>query len=330
MMYPELVPILQCPNSGKSLTLIRDKKAIGKINNDLQFGHLALASGERPLGPVEALLETEDAEYRYPVIGGIPFLLRESSLTERKSRRKSSVFDRQMGEVQQKQMQKFSRMHDRYYTKVTEAQQKILQKFYYPRLDKSSVLDVGNGGLTSDFQLGKEMAKSVKLFVALDCSYAMLTRNGYNDNQLLADTMHIPLACGSVDYILANGLLHHLGLKYGEDPVQVLGRFFAEGRRVSRKGIIVMELVIPRIAEIAEHLLLGLIRFMPTFVYSKVFLLKAFQELNLCISNVIVKRIDDLIKPSTIVPPILDFEWLKIPVFMLPYSFMFFVVNVLS
>ncbi len=324
----DIISLLRCPNSDNELVLIKDKRVIEELNKNIKNRNLVFASGKCPSEKFEAILTSSCGVFKYPVINGIPFLMKETSILNTQKGKKPDLIELSMTSAQQKQMEKFSRMHDRWYSGITEAQQRILKEYYYSRLAQSTVLDIGNGGLSVEFQLGNELATKVNRFIALDSSYSMLTRNGYRENQILADAMNIPLTSKSVDYVLVNGIIHHFGLKSGEEPHKVIGPFFNEVSRVARKGIILMELLIHEVAELIEKLALKLLGKMSTFVYSESSLLKIIKQLNLNISDVRVKWFHQLISPFSVLPPILDLEWLRVPVGFVPYKFIFFIINV--
>ncbi len=327
MIDDSLIPLLGCPWSRRSLVFDDDAEEIRHLNDDLAHGRLVLSSGERLAGPVEAVLRTADAEFRYPVIGGIPFLLKESVL--RKSEEGETYTEKPFAltDSQRQLMEKFSRIYDRWSGEITAGLQQILQERYYPRFEGGVVLDVGNGGTAPDVQLGAETARKVDRFIALDNSSAMLTCNGIFGNQILGDCMEIPLASDSVDYVLANNTLHHFGLGKGQDPMEKIGAFFREALRVSRNGLIINELVIPKVAELAERVVLQAVGFMPVFVFSESFYRQAFQTLEFIVAEYESKSLGELISPFTIMPPILEYHWLRVPAFVLPYSFTFFVVE---
>lgn len=322
-----LIPLLQCPWSRRSLVLDDDAEEIRRLNDDLAHGRLVLSSGERLAGSVEAVLRTADAEFRYPVIEGIPFLLKESVLRKSEAGEKPKEKTLALTDSQRQLMEKFSRLYHRWYGEVTASLQQVLQERYYPRFEGGVVLDVGNGGTAPDVQLGAETARKVDRFIALDNSSAMLTRSGIFGNQILGDCMEIPLASDSVDYVLANNTLHHFGLGKGQDPMEKIGAFFREALRVSRKGLIINELVIPKVAELVERVILQAVGFMPVFVFSESFYRQTFQRLELNVAEYETKSLMDLISPFTVIPPILEYHWLRVPALVIPYSFAFFVIE---
>ncbi len=155
----------------------------------------------------------------------------------------------------------------------------------------------------------------------------MLTRNGIHDGQIIGDAFKLPFADNSVDYITVNGVLHHFGRKRGDDRDAKLIAFIKEAMRVASKGLICLELAVPRYAEFAESVVLRVMGDMPTFVFSTHSLLKIVEKSGFKPEQVISKRIGQMLPPLTVVPPILDYEWLKIPIVLLPYYMLYFVIR---
>ncbi|MGH8506694.1 MAG: hypothetical protein ACRETM_12140, partial [Stenotrophobium sp.] len=85
--------------------------------------------------------------------------------------------------------------------------------------------------------------------------------------------------------------------------------------------------LVPAAGEVAEKLLLGAAGFMPTFVYSAGFYEKTFRELGLQVTDFKVMTLNQLTSPWKVIPPVLDFTWLRVPTFMVPYSFLFFSIE---
>ena len=65
---------------------------------------------------------------------------------------------------------------------------------------------------------------------------------------------------------------------------------------------------------------------MATYVYSKNSLLKIFKRLGYQTDEMQFKPITTLIPPLKILPPIISLEWLRVPVFVIPYTFVFGVI----
>lgn len=84
-----------------------------------------------------------------------------------------------------------------------------------------------------------------------------------------------------------------------------------------------MELLAPWWGELGECFLLNFIRFMPTFVYSRKRFEKLIEGEGMRIERPVSKTITQLQSPFDFLPPILDLEWLRVPVFAIPYSFLF-------
>lgn len=322
MVCQAIKPLLRCPATRKEL-----------VFKDLPPGlenarcRIINPKGKRTFDePVEKILGTPGGDILYPVVKGVPFLLREAAVYPGGPAWKSREILLSMDRAQVN-IEKFHKNYDKWYKKITQAQIMVQQEHFYPLLPGRRVLDIGNGGLSPSEQLGDDISGSVEFFIPLDRSFSMLFRNGPRENQILADGMHIPLAENSVDYALFNGVIHHLGLKAGENAGRKLGAFFLEGLRVAEKGIIVMEMVVPGFAEKMENLLLKALGRMPTFAYSRNTLLKALRDHDLVAEKKIRKSISDLLSPWDWVPPVLELEKLILPAFSIPYSFLFFLVT---
>lgn len=277
--------------------------------------------------PLDGLLATADMVHTYPLIGQVAFLMADYRLVWTDVAIPPDSREQRRAEIQRHQMTVFSRIHDRWYKGITEAQQTVLRERFYGRCRGCSVLDLGNGGLSAGVQMGEDIAASLESFMAMDTSYDMITRNGFFDTQVLGDARKIPLREGAVDYILVNGLLHHFGRSRGHDGGAALRAFFEQAMKICRRGIIAMELLIPAVAELAENILVNLIGLMPTYVYSEKTLLREIRLAGYEPQDVVCRRIGQLIPPYTVLPPILDFEWLRVPVAVVPYSFLFFAID---
>jgi ubiquinone/menaquinone biosynthesis C-methylase UbiE len=224
-------------------------------------------------------------------------------------------------------MEKFSQIHTENYLALTDKLFAISRQYYYPRLVGKSVLDLGNGGITKDFLFGQELAASIPRFIAMDRSETMLKRNGLSDEQVVADARNIPMPDESVDYVVSNYLPHHFGMRADNPGTQSLESFFKEAIRVSKNGLIISEMILPRPLEILQNIVLRLIRRMPTYVFSRQTLLKAVANCHLQASEIREYGFTDFMKPFKLFSPIIDFPWLKVPAFIIPYRYIYFVVK---
>jgi ubiquinone/menaquinone biosynthesis C-methylase UbiE len=186
------------------------------------------------------------------------------------------------------------------------------------------ILDVGNGGSTNNELLGQKIADSIQTFFALDSSYPMLTRNGIREGQILGDARSIPLSDNSVDYVTINNVLHHLGRHVNSEPSIKMKEVFVEASRVSRKGIIGVEILVPHIGQQAETLALQFLKFMPTFVYSEGFYRNLMNDLGVKIIEFESIFISKLVSPFKFSPPIMDLPFIQLPSFLMPYHYLFY------
>lgn len=324
LQLEELIPLLECPNSHTGLAYLDNPDNLLSIKKEAQIGKLILASGEVLPEPPSGILTSLDGFYQYPIINGIPFLLKDSYLVDKTSERKVLIKTDEMALKQKEQMAQFSQMHHRWYRKITDAQQKILRSEFYVHCKNHSVLDIGNGGQQPEIQLGEVLSRQIKQFIALDKSFDMICQNGLWGNQILGDALCLPLKARSVDFVLANGILHHFGKTAENGKAESIDVFFSEAMRICRKGIIAMELIVPPVAERIESVILRIKKFMPTYVYSLKSLTKKLNKLNLYPSKIIYKKITDLLPPFDILPPILDYQWFRVPICIVPYAFVFF------
>jgi len=230
-------------------------------------------------------------------------------------------------QLQDKQMEKFSQIHTENYLDITDKLFAISRQHYYQRLVGKSVLDLGNGGISKDFLFGKKLAASLPRFITMDRSEAMLKRNGLSYEQVVGDARNIPMRDESVDYVVSNYLPHHFGMSTACPSTQSLENFFKETTRVSKNGLIISEMILPRPLEILQSIVLRLLRRMPTYVFSRHTLLEAVTNCHLQASEIREYRFTDFVKPFKLFPPIIDFPWLKVPAFIIPFRYVYFVVK---
>jgi len=152
----------------------------------------------------------------------------------------------------------------------------------------------------------------------------MLTRNGINEHQILGDATRIPLSDKSIDFVIINNTLHHFGLHKDSDSSEKMKAFFDEAFRVSRNGIIGVEMLVPHIAERIEKLFLQFLKFMPTFVYSEKFYSRLIENLGAEIVEFESIPQRKLVSPFWCGPPIMGIPFIKLPAFLTPYSFLFY------
>jgi len=198
---------------------------------------------------------------------------------------------------------------------------------YFQRLKGSRVLDVGNGGMDPSMILGKEIAASLTSFVAVDKNEKMLHRMK-KDNyvKIVADGANLPFEDKSFDYILLNGILHHLGLESNEDQYLKFEKFLKELVRVCSKEIIVVEIFLPKPLEKLEQIAVKVLGSMPTFVLAESTLDAFMLKMGLRKREVVSKRLSDLMGPFYWYLVILEYPWFKMPAFLLPFKYVYFTI----
>jgi ubiquinone/menaquinone biosynthesis C-methylase UbiE/uncharacterized protein YbaR (Trm112 family) len=320
---------LRCPLTGSRLQLLDNAEEVLSINMALKKGDLTLAAGAIPGGVIDGVLISAMGKHKYPIIAGIPCLLDDFRIVKPAENDPAKEISLQMSALQRKQWVAFSKQYEKWLCEpdgiITRVQEEF-QRRNASLLSKkgATILDVGNGGATSNQQLGKEIASSIDTFYALDSSYPMLTRNGINAHQILGDATSIPLSDKSIDFVIINNTLHHFGLHRDSDSSEKMKAFFDEAFRVSRNGIIGVEMLVPHIAEHIEKLFLQFLKFMPTFVYSEKFYSRLIANLDAEIVEFESISQRKLVSPFWCGPPIMDIPFIKFPAFLTPYSFLFY------
>lgn len=324
-----LVSMLRCPLTGQAVERVEGRQALARLREQWDSGQLQTAGGETLGGALQGALVNAGGTATFPIADGIVHLLKSSRLVEVDER--APIGTRPKGAViQQQQMADYSQVYEDWTAGEqgpTHAIQKVLHARYGARLEGATVLDVGNGGVPPEAQLGPEIAGGLKRFIAADLSPHMLGRSGPFAELLLADAFHVPLCDGAVDYVTVNNTLHHFGRYRGEDSDQKLKAFFAEALRVARRGIIGAELLVPSWGLLAERMLVSLTGFMPTYVYSAGFYRKLLPAVGGNLADFEVRSLGQLTSPWRVIPPVLDYTWLRVPTFMIPYSFLFFCIE---
>lgn len=326
---PDLVSMLQCPTTGQGLQIVDDARALERMQKQVSDGDLHTATGGQLQGPLQAALVTADGAITYPVAGGVVRLLKNSPLVQGGGA--VPVVEKPKGaDIQQQQMAEYSQVYERWTggeDGITRATQNVLNDRYGQLLDGATVLDMGNGGTPPEIQLGPEIAGRLKRFIAADLSPDMLCRSGVFGEFLLADAFNMPLKADAVDYVTVNNTLHHFGRHRGEDSHAKLGAFFDEALRVARKGVLGVELLVPSWGLLAERMLVSTVGFMPTYVYSAGFYRQLLPEVGGRLTDFEVRSLGQLTSPWRVIPPVLDYTWLRVPTFLIPYSFLFFSIE---
>jgi len=322
---------LRCPLSGSSLELLDNDREILAINEAIEKGDLTLAAGTIPKGAIDSILISADGQNRYPVIDGVPCLLGDFRIVKYEENDSVKTIDLQMSSLQRKQWKAVTARYEKWVggpdgiiTKTQEEFQRRNTSLLSEVKNGAVILDVGNGGATSSELLGQKIADSIQTFYALDNSYPMLTRSGTREGNILGDARSIPLSDNSVDYVTINNVLHHLGRHVDAEPSIKMKEVFDEAFRVSRKGIIGVEVLVPHIGEQLEILALQFLKFMPTFVYSEGFYRNLMTDLGAEVIDFESILQCKLMTPFKFFPPIMDLPFIQLPAFLMPYSFLFY------
>lgn len=229
--------------------------------------------------------------------------------------------------LQKKQFEKISKTFEKNTEKIRAAAYEHCQALYYPICGGGKILDVGNGGQSPSEILGEKIAFDIKMFVGLDKSLAMLKRKEGKYFHVNGDGSELPFKDNSFDYVLLNGVIHHLGFKCRKNHFLKVKYFIDELLRVSSKGIIIYEIVTSKLLEFGEKFALNFIKYMPTYVLSRSTLHKYFKQMGLEWKNVTLKKQSDFLDLFSWQQVILEYEWLKIPSFLFPFKHLFFIVT---
>jgi ubiquinone/menaquinone biosynthesis C-methylase UbiE len=171
----------------------------------------------------------------------------------------------QLGQRFHRQMDMLSKNLDDWYGESNLELQKIAIREYYGDFPGSVILDVGNGGVSAEQQLGPDLSKKVARFIGADKSLEMLYRHGDHE-KIFCDAAAIPLPDNSVDYCMLNNVIHHVGFKKADGFGVAASKVIRECLRVARRGIIIVEMTVPFWVQQLERAVVGLTGGMATFV----------------------------------------------------------------
>lgn len=232
-----------------------------------------------------------------------------------------------IAERQREQFERFSRTYEGVHGPVVSAIHRISQERYYGRCVGKRVLDIGNAGQSAMEVLGERIGSTLSHFVGIDHSFAMLQRTGATFTKVVGDGRRLPFKDNAFDYVIVNGVLHHLGRQAGEPPGVRVRQFVDEALRVCSEGLIVYELFTPRLLERLERLLLRLLGAMPTFVLSEQTLDGCLAGIGLARDEVVSMTLADLKGTFYWYAVVMDYEWLKLPALLSPFRHGFFVIR---
>ena len=221
---------------------------------------------------------------------------------------------------------KVSKRYDDVHGRTIAELHAFSQQNYYLRCRGATVLDIGNGGQSATEVLGAEVSSTLTRFVGIDNSIDMLKRRKCDFMRIVGDGMRLPFKDKSFDYVLVNGVFHHLGYLSVEDQVQRVSLFLSEARRVCNREIIVYELFVPGWIELVERLMALVTGYMPAFVLSYKTFTNISRNCGRSCKEVRVKTLSDLMGNVCWYPVMMAHEWLKVPAFMSPFKHSFFVI----
>lgn len=237
---------------------------------------------------------------------------------------------RQAGPADTNHFKKISINYDAVHGRVHSAVYKILQEHYYPRCTGKRILDVGNGGQSPSDIFGSQIVRGITGFVGLDNSVDMLERKKGNYARVIGSGLQLPFKDKAFDYVICNGVIHHLGFSSQEGQALRVKQFINECMRVCRNEVIVYEMVTARYLEQVQRLAARVLGYMPTFVLSEFTINKYLNQINVSRKEVISKTLSDLTSPFYWYAVIMDYEFFKLPAFLSFFRNVFFVSPVVE
>jgi ubiquinone/menaquinone biosynthesis C-methylase UbiE len=203
----------------------------------------------------------------------------------------------------------------------------ICRTQYFGRLKGRSVLDIGNGGVSPERIFGELLAPSITNFVGIDNSPEMIGRKDGKYQRIVGDGFTLPFPDNTFDYVLMNGIMHHLGVSRSVRPAERASHFLKEAARVAKHEVLVYEILMPRALEGLESLALMALGKASTFVLSEATLNESIARAGLAKSEVITKSLSELFHPFFWYLVFIKHPWFKLPAFLSPFSHTFFVLK---
>ncbi|SEP48143.1 Methyltransferase domain-containing protein [Rhodospirillales bacterium URHD0017] len=219
-------------------------------------------------------------------------------------------------------MESLSKNLEEWYGPGNAALQKISIEEYYRDLPGAVILDVGNGGQSAEQQLGPELSTKIARFIGADKSFEMLSRLGDHE-KILCDANAIPLADNSVDYCLLNNVIHHFGFNRADGFGSAVSGAIGECLRVARRGIIIVEMTVPRWVQQIESAMVGLTGGMATFVFNADTLRGLLQGAEAVeVTKFKTVRLGELVGDWTLFRAMITVP-IKVPAGLIPYTYVF-------
>lgn len=230
-------------------------------------------------------------------------------------------------EIQKVQFKKISTSYEEVHGRVISGIYRVLQKHYYSRCSGKKILDLGNGGQPPSKIFGQKIAATITTFVGLDNSMDMLKRKESNYIRIAGDGIHLPFKDKTFDYVILNGVIHHLGFFHNKDQFIKIEQFVDEAFRVCTQELIVYELVTSKWLEQVEKFIAAILGHLPTFVLSEFTLDKYLNRMGVIRNQIISKKLSDLTNPFYWYLICMDYQWIKLPAFLSPFKHIFFVLS---
>jgi len=227
-----------------------------------------------------------------------------------------------VGERFERQMDTLAANLDDWYGDSNRALQRIAIRDYYDDFPGSVILDVGNGGVTPEEQLGAELSSKVARFIGADRSVEMLYRGGTHE-KIFCDAGAIPLADNSVDYCMLNNVIHHVGFRKSDGFGVTASKVIIECLRVARRGVIIVEMTVPAWVEWLERAVVSLSGGMATFVFNSGTLRKLVEENDTAeVRKFKGIRLGELVGDWTMFRGMIILP-IKLPAGLIPYTYVF-------
>ncbi len=78
-MNSQLLEILRCPQD-RTMLAEADSELLAQVNDAIRDGRISNLSGSRLSQPIDGGLVREDGDVLYPIVDGIPLLLRDEAI----------------------------------------------------------------------------------------------------------------------------------------------------------------------------------------------------------------------------------------------------------